>query len=210
MLWAAMTAAVALLLAAEYRGWRAGIWLAKPLASTVFLVAAWLNGALDSSYGRLVLAALACSWLGDVLLIPAERPKVFRAGVLAFGLAHVAYIAAFVSRGLEPMRMELFAAVAALGLVFAIPWLRPRVPPELRLSVYGYMAILSAMLVTGAGASGADPLILVGAALFYVSDLTVARERFVAPGFGNGLVGLPLYYAAQLVLAATVGVSSPG
>jgi len=37
----AMSAAVALLLAAEYRGWRAGVWLAKPLASTVFLVAAW-------------------------------------------------------------------------------------------------------------------------------------------------------------------------
>jgi len=157
-----------------------------------------------------VLAALACSWLGDVLLIPLERPNVFRAGVLAFGLAHVAYIAAFVTRGLEPTRMALAAALTALALVFAIPWLRPRVPAELRLSVYGYMAILSAMLVTGAGASGADPAIFAGAALFAVSDLTVARDRFVAPGFANGVIGPPLYFAAQLVLAATVGVSSAG
>src|SRR5262245_33864792 len=103
MLVAAMSAAVALLLAAEYRGWRAGIWLAKPLASTLFLVAAWHYGAADSRYGRLVLVALALSWLGDVLLIPENRPGVFRAGVVAFGLAHVAYIAAFVTRGLDLM-----------------------------------------------------------------------------------------------------------
>ena len=68
------------------------------------------------------------------------------------------------------------------------------------------MGVLSAMLVAGAGASAADPRIFAGALLFYLSDLSVARDRFVAPGFANGLVGLPLYYAAQLVLASTVGV----
>jgi len=45
----------------------------------------------------------------------------------------------------------------------------------------------------------------VGAVLFFLSDLLVARDRFVAPGFGNRLLGLPLYYAAQLLLASAVG-----
>jgi uncharacterized membrane protein YhhN len=209
MLAGPMAAAVALLLAAEYRGWRAGIWLAKPVASTLFVLAAWTCGALDSRYGRAVLAALSLSWLGDVLLIPKHRPRVFQAGVAAFGLAHVAYVAAFLSRGLEPTRMAFAAPPAALALVVAGRWLRPHVPAELRVSVYAYMGILSAMLVAAAGASSADARICVGAGLFYLSDLYVARDRFVAPGFENGLIGLPLYYAAQLVLAYSVGVSSP-
>jgi len=70
--------------------------------------------------------------------------------------------------------------------------------------VYGYMAVISAMLVSAAGAAPSDPAIFAGAALFYVSDLCVARERFVTPGFANGALGLPLYFAAQLVLAGTV------
>jgi uncharacterized membrane protein YhhN len=178
--------------------------LAKPAASTVFVVAALAQGALASSYGRCVALALALSWLGDVLLIPVERPRVFQGGVAAFGLAHVAYLGAFFSRGFAPQRALLAAVPAGFAFVAAARWLRPHVPDEMRLSVRAYMAILSAMLVAGAAASAADPRIFAGAALFYLSDLCVARGRFVAPGFANGLVGLPLYYAAQLVLAATV------
>ena len=47
---------------------------------------------------------------------------------------------------------------------------------------------------------------LVGAVMFYGSDLAVARDRFVAPGFSNRAWGLPLYYAAQLVIAASTAV----
>ena len=205
MLVAPMATAVALLLAAEYRGWRAGIWLAKPAASTLFVCAALERGALGSGYGRLVAAALALSWLGDVLLIPVGRPQVFQAGVAAFGLAHVAYVGAFLSRAFAPGQALLAAVPAALAFAAAARWLRPHVPAEMRLSVRAYMAILSAMLVAAAGAAAADPWITAGAALFYLSDLAVARDRFVAPGFANALVGLPLYYAAQMVLAATVG-----
>jgi len=45
---------------------------------------------------------------------------------------------------------------------------------------------------------------LAGAVTFYVSDLSVARDRFLAPGFVNRLWGLPLYYGAQLLLAGSV------
>lgn len=45
------------------------------------------------------------------------------------------------------------------------------------------------------------PLLLAGAFLFFLSDLSVARERFVAPGFANKLWGLPFYYGGQLLLA---------
>jgi uncharacterized membrane protein YhhN len=70
--------------------------------------------------------------------------------------------------------------------------------------VYAYMAVISVMLVTAAGAAPSSLWTFVGAAMFYASDLAVARGRFVAPGLQNQAWGLPLYFAAQLVLASTV------
>jgi len=49
--------------------------------------------------------------------------------------------------------------------------------------------------------------LLAGALSFYVSDLAVARDRFVAPGFSNRLWGLPLYYGGTLLLATTAGAA---
>jgi uncharacterized membrane protein YhhN len=48
--------------------------------------------------------------------------------------------------------------------------------------------------------------ILVGAVMFYVSDIFVAHQRFVMQSFTNRLIGLPLYYAAQFLLAFSVGL----
>ncbi|MCP4006145.1 MAG: lysoplasmalogenase, partial [bacterium] len=56
----------------------------------------------------------------------------------------------------------------------------------------------------GAVANVGRPMILLGALMFYVSDLAVARDRFVATGFDNRIWGLPLYYCGQLVLASTI------
>ena len=41
--------------------------------------------------------------------------------------------------------------------------------------------------------------------MFVVSDLAVARDNFVTPGFTNRLSGLPLYYGGQLLLAWAAG-----
>jgi hypothetical protein len=35
----------------------------------------------------------------------------------------------------------------------------------------------------------------------YLSDLSVARDRFVKPAFVNRLWGLPLYYASTVLIA---------
>ena len=44
-----------------------------------------------------------------------------------------------------------------------------------------------------------------GAILFYLSDLAVARHRFVHESFVNRAIGLPTYYLGQLLLALTIG-----
>ena len=78
-------------------------------------------------------------------------------------------------------------------------------PASLRTAVHAYVAVISAMVATAAGAFGAtgDAQLLAGAIAFFGSDLAVARERFVEKSFTNKLWGLPLYYGAQLLLAGT-------
>lgn len=197
---------VAGLLAAEWRGSRAGVWSTKPLAAAAFLAAAWSWGALDSTYGQIVLGALVLCAAGDVLLIPKERPTCFQLGILAFLLGHVGFAAAFLREGPEPRGLLLAALPMLAFAIVSLRWLAPHVPPDFRWPVRAYVGVISAMVVcaiawTAAGGPAAASL---GAIGFAASDLAVARDRFVAPGFRNGAWGLPLYFGSQLVLASTV------
>jgi len=203
------SASVAALLLAEARGSRTGVWLAKPLASVGFVALALACGAADTPYGRAVGVALGLSLAGDVLLIPQRRPGLFRAGILAFLLGHLAFVGAFAVRGLAPLPTCAAAAASALPAALLLRWLAPRLPRDLRIPVFAYVAVISLMLAAAAGsvAAAGDARILVAALGFYLSDFSVARDRFVAPGFANRLWGLPLYYAAQLLFALTAAAS---
>lgn len=203
---ASLTAvSLAALLFAEWRGAQRVEWVAKPLASTGFIVAAISRGAMDGAYGRAILCGLAFSMLGDVLLMPQSK-RAFMAGLGAFLLGHVAYAAAFLVRG-----VGVSVTLAGLALL-AIPasvvgrWLWPAVPAEMRGPVLGYIVVISSMvaLALGTVSKMGGVTVLVGAVMFYLSDLSVARDRFVKKGLVNRLWGLPMYYAAQHVLASTV------
>lgn len=204
--WVALTAiAVAVLLVGERRSAPALCWIAKPLASAGFVAAALAAGATDSAYGSAILAALCLSWLGDVLLIPKSR-TIFRLGILAFLLGHVAFVVAFVVRGVDPAWAIGALAAVAGPLAAVLRWLGPHLGDELRAVVHAYMAVISLMVIAAAGTVGraGDVTILAGAVAFYLSDLSVARDRFVEKVFANRAWGLPLYYAAQILLASTV------
>ena len=77
----------------------------------------------------------------------------------------------------------------------------------MRLPVVAYVIVITAMVAAAVGTALRTEawLLLVGAAAFYLSDLSVARDRFVASGFGNRLWGLPLYFFAQMLLASQAG-----
>jgi uncharacterized membrane protein YhhN len=198
-------AAVAALLLAEWRGSRAGVWLAKPVASLAFVWAALAGGAVDSVYGELLLAGLLLCMAGDLLLIPVERPAVFRAGILAFLLGHVAFAAAFLTRPLSWLGLA-GAGLVLFGLLRAVlRWLRPRLAPDMVVPVHAYVVVIGAMaaIACAVTVAGAPWQVAAGALAFAASDVAVARDRFVAPGFANRAWGLPLYYAAQLTLAVT-------
>lgn len=178
----------------------------KMLASSGFLVVAATTGALESSYGRWILLGLACSWLGDLLLTIDSRAG-FLGGLIAFLLGQVAYGVGFVVRGIEPAWALATAVPIAIAGVLVFRWLRPHLDAALRGPVLAYVVVISLMVIAAAGTFGAeaDWRIAAGAAAFYLSDIAVARNQFVAPGFVNRAWGLPLYYLAQLLLALSTG-----
>lgn len=201
----ACLAAVAALLLADWRGLGWGRVLAKMAASTLFVAVALACQALATPYGQWVLGALLLGWVGDALLL-SQAPRAFLAGLAAFLLSHLLFGAAFVSGGLALPAMGV-AALGVLGLgVLVLRWLWPHTPAAMRWPVLAYVVVILAMCVTAAGHAQATGrwAVLGGALLFAASDLAVARERFVQPGYINRLWGWPAYFVAQLVLAWTV------
>ncbi|MCC5858082.1 MAG: lysoplasmalogenase [Ectothiorhodospiraceae bacterium] len=178
---------------------------AKTVASTCFLGAAVLWGALESAYGQLILLALVLSWFGDVLLVPRARPA-FLVGIAAFLLAHVAFAFAFAARGLDTAGMLAALVVMCVSGGVVLKWLWRHLSGLFRPAVVLYVVAIVAMVVmaTGAVVAGAGMTLLSGAVLFTVSDLSVARDRFVSPRPHNVRWGLPMYYVAQFLLASTV------
>ncbi len=172
----------------------------KPAASACFLLLAWRTAAAGDPYGAWVLLALALSAAGDVLLM---FPGAFKAGLLAFLLGHVAYVAAF--HTLWPASSWPFALAApvAVSSALAARWLLPHAG-RLKAAVAAYIAVITVMVWGGMSVGIGPParaLAAIGAVLFYLSDLAVARNRFVHKALANRLWGLPAYYLGQCLLA---------
>ena len=181
---------------------------AKFIASTSFIVLAIKAGAMESTYGRLVLLGLGFSWCGDMLLT-GQSQLAFLAGLCAFLLGHVAYVSAFIRHGYR--RAWVFAtAVPVLAIAVAVlAWLAPHTPPDLQLPVRAYVAVISLMVIFAYGTRGRDGSILIvaGATLFFLSDLSVAALRLVQTEYPTYVLGLPFYYAGQVCLALSVSHS---
>jgi len=203
---AATVVAVIGLLFSEHRGSRPGVWVAKPLASTGFVAVALAAGALETPYGLVVMVALVLCWLGDVFLIPKGATALFLVGLVSFLLGHVSFAVAFTLCGPDLRWMAAAALLALPPALVVLRWLRPNLPAKMRIPVVAYVVVISLMVVTAAGAAAATGrgAIALGATCFYLSDLHVARDRFVSRSFWNKSWGIPLYYGAQLILASTV------
>jgi len=174
-------------------------------ASTGFVLTRIVRG-LQTRAEWLLLAGLIGCWLGDWL-----GPVNFLGSVVAFGAAHLLFIGALASVGINARR-ALTATVPVLLAGVAIGWwLLPHVGTGERGLIVGYMLVISAMV---ACAWGMEPgpgrgMLIAAATLFYISDIFVARWRFVSPGPENAFVCYPLYYASCLLFALSSGGSKP-
>ncbi|PRW39209.1 Lysoplasmalogenase TMEM86A [Chlorella sorokiniana] len=189
------------------------------------------RAAQRSAHARWVLAAALLAWLGDAALL-GRSEAAFLAGLGAFLLGHTAYLAAFAAAGAR-LAPTLVAAAALGPPVEAVRrWLWLDVPPDMQVPVALYISVISLMLAAAtalawqqAAAAGrqapatrgaqrqqqqrrrAALVRLAGAALFLVSDVAVAADRFKGDRMANKLWGLPCYFGGQLLLASTAGAA---
>ena len=179
---------------------------AKAAASTSFVVLAIVNGAAATAYGRAIIAALLLSWLGDVLLLSGNF-RIFLMGMAAFFAAHAAFSGAFTRLPLSIAALAAALSATALLGFLMLRWLRPFLHGPFRIVVPLYVAAIMIMvsLATAASVAGQSPTLAIGAIAFAVSDVSVARDRFIERDVSNKVWGLPLYYFAQVIFAVSVG-----
>ncbi len=197
------------LLVFEKNGNQRGKLPIKTILSGLFILTALLQPHPFPEYVYILLIGLIFCLGGDVFLaLPQERMFLF--GLVSFLLGHVCYVLGFFYvADLNPWTLGGSAiGLAVSGRVFF--WLRPHLGSML-VPVIAYIIVITAMVI-GAFTVFGDTrlhstgrfLVIFGAVSFYISDLFVARDRFLKTEFTNRLLGLPLYYAGQFLLAFSV------
>jgi len=170
----------------------------KALPVLILTWGVWAHGRRDRNR-MLIVVGLLLSALGDVLLAwPAD---LFVPGLIAFLLAHITYIAAFVRQERRPAAPWLVPFVAVGGGVFAYLF---GGLGDLLIPVAAYVVVITAM-AWRAGAlvgrvSGGSAAVL-GASLFLLSDSLLAINKFGHPFTMASEAIMWSYWGAQFWIA---------
>lgn len=189
----------------------------KPL-TTILLLA--VVGGPGGRFAWLIDIGIVFSLAGDVALLSASRPA-FLVGLASFVLAHLSYTAAFVlvswtalCHGGPGGWAVMVGAALVMGAVTVV-LLRKLWPGTagLRGPLVGYSIALAVMVVGAVGAAwiwargrvgggpGALPTAALGAVAFYVSDASLAVNRFARAIKHAPFLTLGLYWLGQLGIA---------
>ena len=199
------------LLYCEKQGDHKGVLPTKTLLSCLFIVTALLQPHPFCAYFYLLLMGLIFCLGGDIFLA-LPREKMFLCGLVSFLLGHVFYIIAFfaIAHLHHWTWIGLGICLVLSGAIYF--WLRPHLR-SMHLPVLFYIMVITIMVVGAWSVIGDNRLaftgrvvVFAGAVSFYFSDVFVARDRFLKPEFFNRLIGLPLYYFGQFLLAFSVGL----
>ena len=175
----------------------------KPLTTIGAIVIATLA---DGPGGATIvtIAGLALCLAGDVALLPAVDR--FVAGLVAFLLAHIAFIVMFSMRGFDRWRMA-GVAIAGCALLLgtaAVPIVRGAAARGFGLPVRAYLVVISSMCVLG-WATG-NWLIMLGSTAFIISDSILGWGQFVAERRWMHLAIMITYHVAIVSLAASLSI----
>jgi uncharacterized membrane protein YhhN len=190
---------------------RIPVLINKSILSLLFVITALLQPHRVPAYYHYLFMGLIFCLIGDVCLA-LPQGKAFRGGLAAFLVGHVFYIFGFSSLTSISDWISIGVLIIFVMSAFIFFWLRPHLRSML-IPVLLYILVITIM------ASGAwtvfwkssfqisgRTLILVGSLCFYVSDVFVARNKFMKEEYRNRLLGLPLYYTGQFSLAFSIGL----
>ena len=193
-----------------------GKLLSKGLASLAFVALGLLCAAKagGSAYAVLAVLALAAGAAGDTLLQLSEcrrdwRDGLFMAGLIAFLLGHVLYIAAFMT-AVRTTFWQFGAAAVMFAVLYALQF-----PAKIRLGnmkgpVYAYAAVITLMAAYAFscathGSAAMAALVVPAGAMFLVSDAVLAEMLYGPKRTGRmEILNLVTYYGAQILLAFSI------
>jgi uncharacterized membrane protein YhhN len=192
---------------AAARSQRVLTYICKPATLLALIFAATLLDPAPDAHSRRAwfVAALVCSLAGDVLLMLPQ--DLFVGGLAAFLVGHVFYLVGLWTHGPSAWALAIavvvvIAVVVPLGRKILGAIAASDEPPELRIAVTGYIAVISAMLAT-ALATG-NVVAGAGAVLFVTSDSMIAWDRFVRRFSWAPVAIMVTYHFGQAGLVASL------
>ena len=177
----------------------------KPFLLPILLVAVYYTE--NFSTKKILLTALTFSWIGDVILLFADRGEIyFILGLVAFLLSHIFYIVLFNKQTISKTIRNKLSFGAGIGLIviyfsMMITTLGPKLG-SLTVPVVIYAIVISTMLyfaLKGSFQWEAIPYhsVLIGALLFISSDSILAFNKFYEPIPAASLLIMVTYLLAQ-------------
>ncbi|MBI5823323.1 MAG: lysoplasmalogenase [Chloroflexi bacterium] len=199
---------------AVYKNWFKLEVIAKPGVMVALFLWLFTSAGLD---GPLLwfAAGILFSLIGDIFLM-ISPDRMFLAGLVAFLLAHIAYIVGFNIPIPEINFFGIvFAVMIGLGGLRIIRRILDRLPAtgrgHLRRPIILYSAVISLMLLSAmikltdiSWNANAAALVSIGAFLFYLSDIILAWNKFVAPIQHGRIYNITAYHLGQIALIAGV------
>ncbi len=211
---AALIVAVIQLIRAEFAEKVKQIYVYKPAATilVIFIAGMSLIGPnfKHLGYSLGIIAGLIFSLAGDIALM-FKSSRAFLSGLVFFLIAHVIYSIVFtVHSGFVPSDWN-WALILMLLAILIYGYLYSGLG-NMKLPVLVYVLVISFMMhralstLSGSFFNLAQAVaIVLGAALFYLSDLILAINKFKRPLKYNRL-SLAFYYAGQLLIALSTGL----
>ncbi|MBU2515753.1 lysoplasmalogenase [bacterium] len=208
---------VTYLIRAEFRANKKQVYFLKPTASLLIVativISFFLKGDSTAFKTTILLGMLFC--LGGDVALMFDSSKAFKAGLVLFLIGHIFYAATLLAFNdvtfFEPLPSLSVLFVSLLVFRYLFPGLK-----EMKVPVLFYIIVISIMLnaalltfQSGFFNETQAWLLAIGAALFYISDIILAVNKFRLP-FKYNRISLAFYFAGQLLIAlSTHSMSLP-
>lgn len=185
--------------------------IAKPLLMISLLVYFWdkSDSRKNEKWVSFVTLALAFSWIGDIMLLFTFKHFLFFfAGLSAFLIAHLVFILAY-KKATYKDKLNFkwsFFPIVVLGYVLLMAYLTlPYVDSVIQVPLVVYGIVLSIMILAAWYRKGQTndesfQLVVLGAALFIISDSILAINRFSHTIPFAGVAIMSTYIIAQWLI----------
>ncbi|MFV8342608.1 lysoplasmalogenase [Flavobacterium sp. XS2P39] len=187
-------------------------WFLKPFLIPFLILAVYFCGDFPSK--RFLSIALTFSWMGDVVLLFADKAELyFIIGLVAFLISHITYVILFSkqlrinsSRNNAVFWTGITTIIVYLVVMFLL--LLPTLG-DLKIPVLVYAIVLSTMLLFAfkgylRWSKPAGTYIVSGAFIFVISDSILAFNKFYEPIMFSSFLIMITYLIAQYLIVVGI------